>query len=375
MKLKTPWAAEDIRSRLPRGGGLGFLFHATDPDTVSLAFDGGPFTDAELWAHGPFVGSPIFLENRVVGCHIISPVPAQLWAGGHAGIKRFRHEAYEPSLTLAHECGLTHVGLGALTAFATQFGRYGERPPNVRLTTGHAATVAVLGHQVSAIAGSAGVHPSTLRYAIFGAAGSIGSNVARWFGRLGWRDLRLIDVAERAAQVRALAAEIAGESGPTPVHVHSADDLSALGPFDIAIIATNKAAPWIDAELLRKAPIWIDDSHPRAVTPEAEASLQGEVLYLECFTRGPLSLSQTFPFRLPTGRDCYSCFAEVFVCWREGMASDFVVGEPSLLQIEQMHRLLPKHGFQPGPLTSKGGLEVGQLLADRIIRGRIARGA
>jgi hypothetical protein len=111
------------------------------------------------------------------------------------------------------------------------------------------------------------------------------------------------------------------------------------------------------------------------VTPEAEAALQGEVLYLECFTRGPVSLSQTFPFRLPTGRDCYSCFAEVFVCWREGMASDFVVGEPSLLQIEQMHRLLPEHGFQPGPLTSKGGVEVSRLLADRIIGGRIARGA
>jgi predicted amino acid dehydrogenase len=373
MKLKTPWTAHDIRSRLPIGGGLGFLFHATDPETVSFAFEGGPFSDEELWAHGPFIGSPIFHENRVVGCHIISPVPAQLWAGGHTGIRRFRQEGYEPSLKLAKECGLTHVGLGALIPFATQFGRYGECPPDLRLTTGHAATVANLGHMVSAIADVGGVKPSELRYAIFGAAGSIGSNVSRWFARLGWGDLRLIDLADRASQVRTLAAEITNDSSRGSVSIHSAEELSTLEPFDIAIIATNKAAPWIDAELLRKAPVWIDDSPPRAVTLEAETELHGEVLYLECFTRGPQGLSQTFPFRLPTSRDCYSCFAEVFVYWREGMRSDFVVGEPSLAQIEQMHLLLPKYGFQPGPLTSKGGCKVGQQIAESIIKRRTRR--
>ncbi|MAD79821.1 MAG: hypothetical protein CMJ50_03105 [Planctomycetaceae bacterium] len=112
--LKTVWDPEDIRSRLPASGGVGFLFHATDPTTIAFAFDRFPDDPEELWKIPPFVGSPIFWDNRVIGAHVISPLPATLWATGHAGIKRFRESGYKPMLELAERCGLTHLGLAAL---------------------------------------------------------------------------------------------------------------------------------------------------------------------------------------------------------------------------------------------------------------------
>jgi predicted amino acid dehydrogenase len=373
MQLKSLWTIDDIRQRLPANGGVGFLFHATDPETVQFAFEAGEFSEEDYWRQPPFIDSPIFLDNRVIGCHIVSALPAQLWAGSHSTIRRFRSVAYEPSLRMAAGCGLTHVGLGALIPFATQYGQHGHRPEGLRLTTGHAATVAAIWQTVVAVASECEVRPELLQYAIFGAAGSIGANTAQWFARQGCTHLRLIDVPERLPRLHELAAQIRPESPFIAVSCHVPSDLTTFAEFDIAVIATNRAEPWIDANLLRKAAVWIDDSHPRAVLPEAEAALASDVMYLECYLRGPHGLSQTFPFRLPTSRDCYSCFAEVFICWMEKMTSDFVVGTPSLEKINLMDRLLPQHGFVTGPFVSKSGREIRREQLQRASRRLQAR--
>ena len=54
-----------IREALPNGqGGVGFVFHATDWETLSLIFEGVHTRTAaleqQLWEHPPFIGSPIF---------------------------------------------------------------------------------------------------------------------------------------------------------------------------------------------------------------------------------------------------------------------------------------------------------------------------
>ena len=358
MQLKSLWTIDDIRQRLPANGGVGFLFHATDPATVQFAFEAGEFHEDDYWQQPPFIGSPIFLDNRVIGCHIISAIPAQYWADSHTTIRRFRSTAYEPSLQIAADCGLTHVGLGALIPFATQYGQHGQRPKSLRLTTGHAATVAAIWQTVVVVARECEVCPKRLQYAVFGAAGSIGANTAQWLVHQGCTHLRLVDVPERMPRLRDLAVQLREASPFTRVSCHRSDDLPTFAEFEIGVIATNRAEPWIDATLLHKAPVWIDDSHPRAVLPEAEAALDSDVMYLECYLRGPQGMSQTFPFRLPTPRDCYSCFAEAFICWSQGMPADFVVGVPSLAQIEQMDRLLPNHGFFPGPFLSKSGRDI-----------------
>lgn len=374
MKLKTVWSPSDIRSRLPPHGGLGFLFHATDPGTVHLAFEVTHSGDEDLWSHGPFIGSPIFWENQVIGAHIISPLYADLWAASLAGIRRFREEACGAIFALADECGLSHLGLGALLPFATGHGRDRPSTSAVCVTTGHAATVANIRHMVGLVATHAEVDERELRCLIVGAAGSIGASTARWFAATGLTKLWLLDRGVRTPALAALQSELHQRHPSSSLSVLAYEELDRWPEFDIGIVATNAAAPWMDERLLSRAPVWIDDSHPRAATPQAESAISGRGVYLECYVRGPAGMSQTFPFRLPTARDCYSCFAEVFVCWRERMTTDFVAGYPTLEQIALMDVLLPKHGFQPGPFISKSGHELTQKqLAAAFLRLRSCR--
>jgi hypothetical protein len=96
-KLKTTWGAEEIKRHLVQNGGIGFMFHETDWETLAFAYDN------------------------------LSITPA------------FR-------------------------------------------TTGHAATVATIWQQVESLGVLFDFAPSSLSYAIIGAAGSIGANAARWTG-------------------------------------------------------------------------------------------------------------------------------------------------------------------------------------------------
>jgi predicted amino acid dehydrogenase len=352
LKLKSLWTPAEVKSRLDGRGGVGFVFHATDHDTISLGTKAGEYSEDALWGHGPIIGSPIFFENEVVGAHLIAPPPANLWAGSHSGIKRFRKQCYEPSLHMAEEAGLTHLGLAALVPFATNHGQYKRKVFSGVMTTGHAATVATIWYTVQALSETLDFDPAKQRYAIFGAAGSIGSNTVRWLINNGISDLILVDKPERYQHLLALANELVS---PQVNIALSSGDLGSFPPFDIGIIATSSTTPWIGAEFLAKAPIWIDDSHPRAATIEAEQKLSSSVMYLECFLRGPHGLCQVFPFRLPTSRDCYSCFAEAFVSWQMKMDYDFAVGTVKLHQIAAMNKLLAEHGFHAGPFTGKGG--------------------
>lgn len=368
MKLKSKWTPEEIRRRLPAGGGLGFVFHATDKETISFGAEGIGWTDYELWEEQPFIASPIFFENRVIGAHIIIPPPAELWANSHSGIRRFREKQFTPALKLAEECGLNWLGLAALVPFATGFGSWGREHRRSFATTGHAATVAAIRQQIEALGEELEFRPAEMTYAIFGAAGSIGGNCARWFARNGLGKLLLIDRLERAQQTHALAAELQSSWQCNRVGCHFSHDLKSLPQFEVGIVATSSTAPWIDEALMRRAPIWIDDSHPQAASPETEGALAGSVLYTECFLRGPHGLSQTFPFRLPTPRDCYACFGEVYLCWRAGMQQDFVIGAATLEQIAYADEQLRKCHFEVGPFTGKSGKPVTRMTLDSVRR-------
>lgn len=125
--------------------------------------------------------------------------------------------------------------------------------------------------------------------------------------------------------------------------------------FDGAIIVSNNSVPFLSAETLRKAKFWIDDSHPRGASVDAEIESRNETLYIECYARGPENFDTNFPFRLPTNQDCYTCCAEGFVAWQEDIANDFVVGTPDSEKVNHIDKLLDKYNFKLGPLSGKNG--------------------
>ena len=353
LKLKSIWTPHDIRTRLPKTGGLGFVFHATDWETVSFAFRGNSVQPEQLWNHGPFIGSPIFDQNQVIGCHIISPLPADLWATSASGIRRFRKVGYHPSMKLAQEAGLTHIGLAALVPYATRFGQLSSAHFNGHRTTGHAATVAAIYLMLKKLENDFSVPIPRLTYAIFGGAGSIGSNVARWLAHNGLRRQVLVDLPNRLTQVQTLCEKLTMEYSDGHFVAHTAETLESGPAFDVGIVATNAGKPWLMERVLHQAPLWIDDSHPQAASQSILTTT--DVVYLECCLLAPHGISQTFPFRLPTPRHCYACFAEVYLCWKMQLKNDFVTGRASINQIAMMDELLRKGGFSPSLTASKQG--------------------
>ncbi|MFD1559686.1 hypothetical protein ACFSHT_29285 [Paraburkholderia silviterrae] len=366
LELKRIIHPEEIRENLPAGrGGIGFLFHATDWDTLAFSFHNVKHRSAsfeeELWRTRPFIASAIYQGSQVIGANIACPVPLELWLGSARGIKRFREAQFFPALELARQAGLTMVAMGASTPYACNYGALPRptRPPHI--TTGHAATAAMLKDWAMHCCNEVGLEFGNTKLALFGAAGRLGTTVAKYvLYKDAPRELVLIDLPDKLNLLREQASELLAADllGRVKVSVHTFSPDTPLPQFDGAILASSTSVPYLTAADLKRAQFWIDDSHPRAASVEAELASRGETLYIECFARGPAGLNTAFPFRLPSTRDCYTCFAEGYAAWQEGIASDFIVGSPPVWSVSYTHSLLRKYGFSVGPLHGKNGLSI-----------------
>jgi hypothetical protein len=72
------------------------------------------------------------------------PVPLDLWISKPKMIKELRKKQLFPALRLAKECGLNMVALGASTPYACNYGKLPRSIDGPNITTGHAATAAML---------------------------------------------------------------------------------------------------------------------------------------------------------------------------------------------------------------------------------------
>lgn len=127
LELKRFISPEDLKSKLPKEGGVGFIFHATDWQTLNFSFNNvqevSPEFIEKLWNTPPFIASYIYLNDQVIGANIAMPVPIELWIGSPRGVKRFRESQLFPALKLAHEANLNMVALGASTPYTCNYGK------------------------------------------------------------------------------------------------------------------------------------------------------------------------------------------------------------------------------------------------------------
>ncbi|CAD6533375.1 hypothetical protein [Paraburkholderia metrosideri] len=363
LALKHVIHPEEIRDNLPQGqGGIGFMFHATDWDTLSFSFHNVKQRDAlfeeELWNTKPFIASPIYQGSQVIGANIACPVPLEMWLGSPRGIKRFRETQFFPALELARQAGLNMVAMGASTPYACNYGALPRpiKPPHI--TTGHAATAAMLKDWAVHCCNELDLEFGNTKLALFGAAGRLGTTVAKYvLYKDAPKELVLIDLPDKVNLLRDQAQELLASDllGKSKVSIHTFSPDTPLPQFDGAILTSSTSVPYLTAADLKRAQFWIDDSHPRAASVDAELASRDHTLYIECFARGPAGLDTKFPFRLPTNRDCYTCFAEGYSAWQEGIASDFIIGSPPVWSVSYTHSLLKKYGFAVGPFHGKNG--------------------
>jgi predicted amino acid dehydrogenase len=363
LRLRRRISAEEIREQLPKGqGGIGFLFHATDWDSLLFSFDNvqkrSPSFEQILWDTKPFIASAIYAGTQVIGANIACPVPLELWLGSASGIKRFRESQLFPGLALAKQAGLNMVAMGASTPYACNYGLLAREHTQPYITTGHAATAAILKEWTIHCCEQVGVPFGAAKIAVFGAAGRMGLTLARYLCyKNAPMELVLIDLPDKINLLKTQAAELlaAIPSGRLKISIHTFNSGVALPKFDGAIMVSCTSTPYLSAADLRQARFWIDDSHPRAASVEAELASRADTLYIECFVRGPAGLNIDYAFHLPTQQDCYTCFAEGYAAWQEGINADFVTGSPPVWTVAYTHSLLKKSGFGLGPFIGKNG--------------------
>ena len=365
LKLKKHLLASQIRQHLGSRKGLGFFFHATDWQTIGFGMTEVPERTNELieqlWNHALVIGSEIKYNGETVGANLIATVPPEFWIGNPSSTRRFRNNHYFPGLQLAKDCNLSMVALGALMPYASNYGRAKlemVEGGNPAITTGHCATVAAIEMTMQKCCLHCNVDYEGADIGIFGAAGMLGSLLTEYLLNVAPpKKLLLFELPKTMESLKKCISKY-----PKPlrsrVKVIEFRGQEGLPIVDGAILATNQTSPYLSENHLRSAKFWIDDTHPRATSIETERNTQGQTLYVECYLRGPDGLDVGFPFRLPGPRDCYACFAEGYVAWREGITNDFKVGKPSFNDVITVKELLNKHGFKPGPFVAKMG---GQL--------------
>lgn len=366
LRLKHHISAEEIRDNLGgKKGGVGFLFHATHWDTLAYSFhnvqERSPEFENELWNTKPFIASPIYQGSQMIGANIACPVPLELWLGSPRGIKRFRETQFFPALELAKQAGLNMVAMGASTPYACNYGALPRPGTTPSITTGHAATAAMLKEWAIHCCNQFSLDFGNAKLALFGAAGRLGTTVAKYLCYKEMpKELVLIDLPDKLNLLKSQAAELLATKlyGKLKISVHTFDPNLPLPSFDGAILTSCTSTPYLTTADLNRAKFWIDDSHPRAASVEAEMASRENTLYIECFARGPVGLNTGYPFSLPSSQDCYTCFAEGYSAWQEDIQEDFVIGSPPVWTVAYIHSLLKKHGFACGPFFGKNGTTV-----------------
>jgi predicted amino acid dehydrogenase len=295
-------------------------------------------------------------------------VPLELWLGRSYGIKQFRETQFFPALELAKKAGLTMVAMGASTPYACSYGTLPREIPEPHITTGHAATAAMLKEWAIHCCNEVSIEFEQSKIALFGAAGKLGTTVAKYLCYEDQpKELVLIDLPDKMNLLKKQVEELRTSSyANLKISVHTFNPYLPLPKFDGAILVSCTSTPFLTASDLNKAKFWIDDSHPRAASVEAEIASRKNTLYIECFSRGPEGLNTDFPFRLPSQQDCYTCFAEGYVAWQEEINTDFITGSPSVQKVAYTHRLLKKYGFHLGPFSGKNGAAIPQQSAPFI---------
>ncbi len=349
---------ELIKKEVPANGGIGFFAHATDWESVKIVFNNignrTQLLDESLFNFGPIVSSRIKFKDQTIGANIITPMPCDVWVKSHSKLRDFRNNHYLPGLDLAAQCNISILSLGGLVPYASKYGTLRNDNSKPYLTTGHASTVSAICSTAErcCVESNINLHESTL--AVFGAGGAMGSLLVEFLlNQLPPRALRLIEIPSRMKHLEKFKESLLSSFCDVTIHEFSAT--SRMPQFDGAILVTNHTSPFLNSEQLKRARFWVDDSHPRSASLESELETRNDTKYVECYLRGPKGLELGFPYPLPHKEDCYACFAEGFVAWREGISSDFIVGRPTFSDVEKVRSLLEGHGFSTPPLTGKSG--------------------
>lgn len=258
---------------------------------------------------------------------------------------------------LARWWGAHTVGLGAYLPTMMNQGRLLADDPefrDLRITTGHQCTVAVVKQYLYKLARDLGIDLTREQVAVVGAAGTTGRAVARALAAANGLNLLLVDLPKKREKLTALAEEC--ELSSSGRIVHSVNELSSgvLKSASVVIVLTTALGSIINPEDLGPSTVIIDDSKPRNTNPETLGELiaDGRVLVVDVLAEVP-GLNIGFHYDLAPGRPwvTYTCGADLQLrSMSPGMGS--CVGDVTPTDVRGVEAAMARASIGLAPLTS-----------------------
>lgn len=263
--------------------------------------------------------------------------------------------------------GAAVVGLGALTGSVTEGGIGLLSHVPASLTTGRSYTAFIVVEYIQNVIKKLGLEKEKLTVAIVGAAGGVGSSVARRLAGEKFRKMILIDLDRKLDRVKIIFEELKNH----PVEIAVSSRVGDVREADIIMTATNAPEAVVQSDDVRPGTVIVDDAQPSDLSPELIKN-RDDVIIIEAGVIAAGNLSFWMNFRLANRGEIYCCMGEAMALAASGHEGHYSLGEINSETIEHISKLSRQLGFRLAPYQSFGRLvseeriqKVGQIIRAR----------
>lgn len=233
---------------------------------------------------------------------------------------------------MAKNYGVKIIGLGGLTSSLSRGGIDIKEKITINVTTGHAYTAYNVTKNLFKLAGMFNVKKDTVKVAVVGAAGSVGSSSAELIARDGFDNLILVDLKRKFKNIEELSKKLFQINDK--INLSISDDIFSVKEADFIITATNTPEAMIKNEHLKPGAVVIDDAQPSDVHPDVLK--RADVLVIEAGVVYTPGVNSHFNFNLKDKHDNFCCMAEIMILASNKWQGDYVINRTNLELIDKV---------------------------------------
>lgn len=252
-----------------------------------------------------------------------------------AALKKIRNATY-----LAKGKGARILGLGGLTSSLSK-GGLDLLDISINITTGHAYTAFNVYQNLTKIVQISKLPVDSIKIAIVGAAGSIGSMTSLLIARAGYKNIIIIDTNRKQENLDKLFKEIK-QIAPR-INLTVSDNINSIKECDFIVTATNTAEALITPDLVSDGMVLIDDAQPSDIHPDVLK--MGNVLVVEAGVVHTPGIHSNFNYGLKSKTDNFCCMAELLILASLKWDSHYVINRATLEKIDDISEKGSQLGF------------------------------
>ena len=280
--------------------------------------------------------------------------------------KTLRQKKLVQAAKLSKILGAKFCGMAGLVASFTKGGNFLDREvEGIGFTTGHAFTIANIYDIAKSITQKVNLDLAKTKIAVVGAAGSIGSGVAKLMSENKLKEILLIDTPNMISvrKLEELKKNLLQINPDNEIKISK--ELVDVKESDMLIIATNASASFIKSEHLKSGAIIIDDSFPKNVARDI-IKARDDVLLLEggvsqlpkkqngYVARNIPDLLDLSISKLISCKQAYGCLCETFILAALGHRGNYALGDADPKLAKDIMNKAKEMGFMTAVFQNYG---------------------